>query len=464
MRKFRKGAGALAFAPGAAKVAVIALFGIVVGAAVWIFGAALERISSGNWADLAQHVAILLAGASLLVALGCLVLLRLRSPQKRIEDIARRVLGSYKYGNPLGLSEGQMLPLIRCSVVDGSLPSFRLRVTGYASTVEQIEAARSALSSGLRGRFEPFSVVRVDAGAASQYVDFYLEDVLKDRRITVNSLDDLETGDVTRLRVQEGLEIDLTSSGSILVAGKTRSGKTSGILSLLLAVAAYGPDEHRSALLIVDPKRAELSRLPGVLIPDESGEAREILDRLRDFERTIQSRQNVLNIASDQVGDAVKWWDVGMHPSFVFLDEFVALRSMFPTSTAKEFAGYRLKDFDAVLRRIITMGASAGCFVIVSIAQANAEQLPTMLRDAFSTRILFRPTPDEGRLLWDSTQINGVPPRIYGPGEAWFSSSDGMNDAIRQVQFPWWSESFKPYAALAHLLKEYDHKRQSLAA
>lgn len=456
--EFARRGGSLRFAPPPLKTLVLGLLVVCCGLGIVAAGSFVRQFVMlvGGSAD-----------ASLgwigwgIAAVGCLPLVMaviwflMRRDHKRIEDIARKVLCTYKYGNPLGLADLQALPKIRCTVFDRALPSYRLRVVGYASTVEQLEDARSALSSALRGRFEPFAVVRVDVGAASQYVDFYLEDVMKDRQIKVSSLGDLRSGDVTKLRVQDGLDIDLTSSGSIVCAGKTRSGKTSGVLALLLGVASYGADNFGSQVVIVDPKRAELSRLPGVLIPDENGEARAILDALQAFEETIKRRQQVLNDESERLGDAVKWWDVGMHPSFIFIDEFVALKSLYPTSTAKDFEGYRLKDFEAVLRRIVTMGASAGCFVIISIAQANAEQLPTMLRDAFSTRVLFRPTADEGRLLWDSEQVAGLPPKIYSPGDAWFTSTDGVNDAVRAVKFPWWTKEFKPYAELARLLVKY---------
>ena len=104
----------------------------------------------------------------------------------------------------------------------------------------------------------------------------------------------------------------------MLVAGKTRSGKTTGIIALLIQALQCGRDKFESEITIIDPKQAELSRLPHVITLDEDGEAREILTALRWFAGSIIKRQCTLNDLSEQSGDAVKWWDAGMHPLIPF--------------------------------------------------------------------------------------------------------------------------------------------------
>ena len=102
------------------------------------------------------------------------------------------------------------------------------------------------------------------------------------------------------------------------------------------------------------------------------------------------------------------------------------------------------------------MGASAGCFVIVSIAEASVQEggLPAMLRSAMSTKILFRPTLTEGRLMWDGEKLsNFSTDRVYGPGDAWFSSTDGIHDAVSFIHFP--HMQFPVYKELGQLLQEY---------
>lgn len=200
---------------------------------------------------------------------------------------------------------------------------------------------------------------------------------------------------------------------------------------------------------------AELSRVPHTVTLDEAGTARPVLRAMVEFENSIKRRQRVLNDASERTGGAVKWWEASMHPSFLFLDEFVALRSLLPARAEKDDPAHCVKTFDDSLRRIITMGASAGCFVVVSIAQANAEQIPTMLRDAFSTRLLFRPTADEGALLWDRAKVSVLSSRVYKPGDAWFSSTDGLHDSVSFVHFPRFTSSFAEYRELGELMQAY---------
>ena len=293
-------------------------------------------------------------------------------------------------------------------------------------------------------------IVSVISSATVEFVQLCIG-----RSLTFEKAEDMRPASPTRLQVQAGTEIDLTTSGSMLVAGKTRSGKTTGIIALLLQVLLCGRDEYGSEVIIIDPKRAELSRLPYVVALDEDGEARGILDALKRFSDTIVTRQAVLNNLSEQVGDAVKWWDAGMHPSFLFVDEFVSLKSIFPAKPAKDDPDYCISAFDSYIKRIVTMGASAGCYVIISIAEASVQEggLPAMLRSAMSTRILFRPTRSEGLLLWDKVKLDPLPERVYGPGDAWFSSTDGEHDAVSYVHFP--LMDFPVYKELGRLLTLY---------
>ena len=216
-----------------------------------------------------------------------------------------------------------------------------------------------------------------------------------------------------------------------------------------------GRDKLGSVVKIIDPKNAELSQLPHTVTPDEDGGGRAILETLHEFENTMRKRQATLNNLSKKKGDAVKWWDAKMHPSILFVDEFVACRSLFPTKAVKEEPGYSIKEFDDSLKRIITMGASAGCFVIVSIAEASVGEggLPTMLKNALTTKVLFKPTLDEGRHIWDGEKLKAFPERAYSAGDAWFSSTDGLHDDVAFVHFP--VMEFPVYRELGRLMEAY---------
>ena len=375
----------------------------------------------------------------------------LQSDSAKIRHKVRRALCHPSHGDPLHLQEGELLPSIKCKEARPGV--YDLTISAGAVTVETITGAASAISSALNGRHTRYAVTQTDTGVAYDRVTFRLEDVLVDRSLTYAAVEEMRPRGPTKLQVQDGTEIDLTTSGSMLVAGKTRSGKTTGIIALLLQALQCG--RYGSEVIIIDPKRAELSRLPYVVALDGDGEARGILGTLGHFAASSVSRQAVLNGLADRSGDAVKWWDAGMHPSFLFIDEYVALRAIFPSKAAKDDPDYCLASFDGLLRRIVTMGASAGCFVIISIAEASVQEggLPAMLRSAMSTRILFRPTRSEGLLMWDKTKLDTMPERVYGPGDAWFSSTDGEHDAVSYVHFP--LMAFPVYKELGRLLTLY---------
>lgn len=401
-----------------------------------------------------RKAAVVLAGTAIALLLVAAVLYKFTPAEVHLQNQVKRAIYHPSHGNPLRLRTGELLPRVYCKKVGDGLYDLTISAQ-QGATVETIADAASAISSALNRRYEHYAIVQTDADTAFNSVTFRLDDVKIDRSLTAADVNDLLPESVTKLRVDSFTTIDLTTSGSMLYAGKTRSGKTTGVIAILLQVLLLGPDHYHSSVLIIDPKQAELSRLPHTVTLDEDGEARNILEALKRFTDTIKYRQQILNDLSEQQGDAIKWWDAGFHPSFLFIDEYVAARTIFPARASKD-DDYCLNTFDGLVKRIITMGASAGCFCIISIAEASVQEggLPAMLRSAMSTRILFRPTLPEARLIWDSEKLEDFAiSRVYGSGDAWFSSTDGIHDAVSFVHFP--KMKFPVYRELGRLLREY---------
>lgn len=424
-------------------VLAMASMGLAPAADVPILGTVVRGIGDTAAAALGVGIAALVAAA---------VVHRCQPASTVIRHKVLRALCHPRYGNPLQLREGELLPTVKCKDIGSGV--YELTIVAKSCTVEAITDAASAISTAVNGRYVRYAVTQAEAGVAHDHVTFRIEDVTTDRSLRFEHVEDMRPTSPTRLRVQDGADIDLTTSGSMLVAGKTRSGKTTGIIALLIQALQCGRDKYGSECIVIDPKQAELSRLPHTVSLDPDGEATEILAALRRFADTVTGRQKILNDLSEKHGDAVKWWDAGMHPSFLFIDEFVALRAIFPKKAAKD-SDYCIDTFDSILKRIVTMGASAGCYVIISIAEASVQEggLPAMLRSAMSTRILFRPTRQEALLLWDKTKLDSMPDRVYSPGDAWFSSTDGVHDAVNYVHFP--RMDFQVYRELGRLLTEY---------
>ena len=409
---------------------------------------------NGNMATLALRA----SNCALFVAvilLAAAVLCYRRMPDTvRLCCMVRQALYQPSRGNPLHLRDGDLLPRVSCKCVGTGI--YRLTISAQQSVaVDTLVDTAPVISAALNRKYQRYAVTQTDADVAFRSVVFLIEDVAVDRSITYNSAAEMQPESPTMLRVDQVTNIDLTTSGSILVAGKTRSGKTTGVIALLIQALSWGSDDFGSTITIIDPKQAELSRLPHTITLDDDGEATNILNALKAYVGTITQRQKILNDLSEQTGDAVKWWDAGMHPSFLFIDEYVACRTIFPKKASKD-SDYCLEIFDGLIKRIVTMGASAGCFAIISIAEASVQEggLPAMLRSAMSTKILFRPTRAEGLLMWDSEKLdNFVGDRVYQPGDAWYSSTDGVHDAVSYVHFP--HLKFPVYRELGQLLQDY---------
>lgn len=397
-------------------------------------------------------VILLTAGAMLLLVA---LMIQLSTPNTvRIVCMVRQALFDPKHGNPLELKEGELLPHIHCKRMNDDL--YELIISCQQSvTAKELEAAAPVISSALKHRFQQYAVVAVDTDTAVNDVVFHLSNVKVDRTLTFTDVEQMRPTSPTLLKVNKITNIDLTTSGSILCAGTTRSGKTTGIISLLIQALILGPDPYGSQITIIDPKQAELSYLPHVVTLDQDGGGRAILAALRAFAESITQRQAILNQLSLQTGDVVHWWEAGMKVSFIFIDEFVTCRSLFPKRAEKDEPYYCLAEFDAILKRIVTMGASTGGYTVISTPEASVEEggLPAMLRAAMSTRILFRPTLNEGKLMWNADKLIHLPSKVHNAGDAWFSSTDGIHDMVSCVHFP--KMQFLVYRELGRLLKRY---------
>lgn len=461
--RYSSNASPLWYMPGYVQAAILGLFALVSAIVCMVLSLSLSSSAgeggwmAGMYEGMAQGVAQvgrLSFALAVLFGIGAGMACYLTPDSAKIAAQIHWALYNPARGNPLHLKDGELLPQIACQY-RGDGQYYLAISTKQGVDAETIKAAAPAISAALTNQFQSLAVTVPDVDVALNYVLFSLEDVKVDRSCTFTDVEEMYPERPTRLRVDQRHTIDLTTSGSMLVAGKTRSGKTTAVIALLLQLLLWGPDRHGSQIVIIDPKRAELSQLPYTVTLDEDGEAKAILEAMKSFDGSRMARQRILNALSSETGDATKWWEAGFHPSFLFLDEYVSLRSLLPKKPEKD-SDYCLDTFDALLKRIVTMGASAGCFVIVSIAEASVQDggLPAMLRSAMSTRILFRPTRSEGLLIWDAEKLDNFPSgRIYGPGDAWFSSTDGVHDTVTYVHFP--HLEFPAYQELGHLLEKY---------
>ena len=391
--------------------------------------------------------------ASLIIAIIEIVL---RSTKRDIKYVVRKGLCASCYGNPINLHEGEIEPSV---IVTNTDRGYKITVDCISADYDDVASLETVISGYLRNRSANYAVVSKEEDIAGRYVDYYIEDVVANynKQSVYSSADDVPSH-LTKIYIRKDVYIDYARvlNSSAIVAGRSRSGKTTAIIStFLLPILKLGRDDYGSRIIIIDPKSAELSLCPHVLSPAPNGSVEHILNAIRDFNSIRVERQRIINDYCKSEGKAVKWFDVGMKPCVLFLDEFVSIQDMFPKKATKEKPDYSLADFQGLLRQIATQGASAGCFLILSTAEASVGTggLEAAVNNACGIRILFKPSIQEARYLWSSDALEVMRERQYTAGDAWFSADDGINNSVRFVKFP--RLEFGEYDALSELLSLY---------
>lgn len=376
----------------------------------------------------------------------------LRSNKRRIQYLLQQRFCDVKYGNPLNLKEGEYPPVIK---VLEHPKGYKIRISCKSAKFSDLLNLDSSISSYLIGRFNNFSVITKTQDIACNYVEYIIQDVVSNanKQIIYNSIEDIPS-DVTKRYIRDDVYIDYSKvlNSSALICGRSRSGKTTGIIStLILPTLKQGPDRFLSKVIIVDPKSAELSRCPFVLSPDINGSAGKILKVVESFNNIRVKRQQIIN----QHEGSAKWFKIGMKPSILFIDEFVSFLDLFPVKSPKDNPHYCLSYIQSLLQQIATMGASAGCFLIISVAEASvgAGGIPSIINNACGIRILFKPSISEAKYLWSSDKLELMQEREFLPGDAWWSSDDGTNNNVSFIKFP--KLEFNEFEALSDLLIKY---------
>lgn len=418
----------------------------------------LITLDLGNAVDFSFYYYMLSVIAFILIIIAVVERVT-RSDKRHIKVLVKKRLCAYSKGNPLHLKDGEQEPRIDVAEMDRG---FKIRIECPSALFEAVSNLESVISDSLRKKYGDYAVVYKEEDVAGRYVDYYIADVVSDfkKQSIYRCIEDIPCEDDTRLYIRDDVYIDFsrTLNSSTLFVGGTRSGKTTAATStILLPTLLKGRDAYGSRVVIVDPKSAEFSQCSYVLSPDLNGDVEHILKEIKEFDQTRINRQQIINAEGKKRGKAAKWYDIGMKPSILFIDEWVALQDLFPKKASKEKPEYCLSVFQGLIRRIATQGASAGCFLIISIAQASVGVggLESVVNNACGIRVLFKPKKEEAAFIWDSKQLDALKEWGFGPGDAWFSIDDGINNHVSFVKFPKLDECFDEYKALSDLMKEY---------
>ena len=230
------------------------------------------------------------------------------------------------------------------------------------------------------------------------------------------------------IKLSNTQQFSLKSNTNIGIYGRTGTGKTIALQWYLFNALSKGCGTDDDTYLgIVDGKGADLYAL-GNMLKNELGEKVSVgssptsLAKLsRQFVEIMNERFEIIKQNSSLNADA---YDLGMTPNFLFVDELASIRdSCGASKQGKELWNEILQNLGLIARK----GRQAGCHLLLSTQDPNAENIPVELRNQISAVLyLGNPGSDRLRMAFSMCELENVPTVSDRKGEALFYA-DGLN-------------------------------------
>lgn len=230
------------------------------------------------------------------------------------------------------------------------------------------------------------------------------------------------------IKLSNTQQFSLKSNSNIGIYGRTGTGKTIALQWYLLNALAKGCGTANNTYLgIVDGKGADLYAL-GKLLHEELGEqvavgsSPQMLAKLsRQFVEIMNERFKIIERNSVLNADI---YDLCLTPNFLFIDELASIRDSCGSSKqGKELWNEILQNLGLIARK----GRQAGCHLVLSTQDPNAENIPVELRNQISSVLyLGGPGADRLKMAFSMCELENVPTVSDRKGEALFYA-DGLN-------------------------------------
>lgn len=273
-----------------------------------------------------------------------------------------------------------------------------------------IDRLTEDVTSSLKGRLSSFVVTSSRLTADGLWYEFGAEDVATDRTWRPATPAELVQPSHV-LKLQEGLTINLADQPHIIVWGKSGSGKTTVLLSIIAQLIG-----HKANIFFLDGKD-EFSAFKN-FYPSEkiATENEAILELLADVCATLTERQAIVSEAvRERKKLGLRGYDIGLAPVVLIVDETGSLISSFDAKAKKQFLAY--------LTQIAQKGRSVSVFLVVGTQSPKADVIPTEIRSQFATKILLGSASQENqRMAFDEAVTKGDVERFKG-----FYLVDGVN-------------------------------------
>lgn len=232
------------------------------------------------------------------------------------------------------------------------------------------------INSSFRGKLEAHAVTSAMITTDGLFYKFVLEDVATDKTWRPATIDDIKAENYI-IKLQEGLEINLSERAHIAIWGKTGSKKTTVLFGIILQLFSMGADVR-----FIDGKD-EFSAFSG-FYPIEKivSDPDDVFEQLEDILAIIKERQKIM---ADEVQKrqkmGLKASEVGLQPVVLVADEIGSIVALMDSKQSKKF----VSELTAIIQR----GRSVGVSVIASTQDPSTDTLPQKIRQQFSTKILL---------------------------------------------------------------------------
>lgn len=239
-----------------------------------------------------------------------------------------------------------------------------------------IEKMAEDINSSFRGKLGAYAVTSAMITTDGLLYKFVLEDVAIDKTWRPATLEDIKAEKYI-IKLQKGLEVDLSERAHIAIWGKTGSKKTTVLFGIILQLFSMGADVR-----FIDGKD-EFSAFSG-FYPIEKivSDPDDVFEQLEDILAIIKERQKIMADEVQKRGKmGLKASEVGLRPVVLIADEIGSIVALMDSKQSKKFVA----DLTAIIQR----GRSVGVSVIASTQDPSTDTLPQKIRQQFATKILL---------------------------------------------------------------------------
>ena len=265
------------------------------------------------------------------------------------------------------------VPSVRVGV---SLPSHITVTVEKLAGMYDVDKLTEDINSSFRGKLGAYAVTSAMITTDGLYYKFVLEDVGTDKTWRPATFEDIKTEKYV-IKLQKGLEVNLSERAHIAVWGKTGSKKTTVLFGIILQLFSMGADVR-----FIDGKD-EFGSFKGFYPSDKIvSDIEPVFGQLDDILAIIKKRQKIM---ADEVQKrqkiGLKASEVGLRPVVLVADEIGSIVALMDSKQSKKFVA----DLTAIIQR----GRSVGVSVIASTQDPSTDTLPQKIRQQFATKILL---------------------------------------------------------------------------